>query len=59
VGRGDIVFGDVDGVVIIPREHELDVIARAVQKVAGENASRAALQRGELLADVFKRLGIL
>ena len=59
VRRGDIVFGDVDGVVIIPREHELDVIARAVQKVAGENASRAALQRGELLADVFKRLGIL
>jgi 4-hydroxy-4-methyl-2-oxoglutarate aldolase len=59
VRRGDIVFGDVDGVVVIPREHEAEVIARALEKVTGENASRDALRRGELLGDVFRRLGIL
>jgi regulator of RNase E activity RraA len=59
VRRGDLVFGDVDGVVIIPQEVEQEVVRRALEKVAGENQSRDALQRGEKLADVFRRLGIL
>ena len=59
VRPGDLVFGDVDGVVVIPREHEQQVVARAIEKVTGENLSRDALQRGELLGDVFRRLGIL
>jgi 4-hydroxy-4-methyl-2-oxoglutarate aldolase len=59
VRPGDIVFGDVDGVIVIPRQHEQQVITRATEKVSGENQSRDALQRGERLADVFARLGIL
>lgn len=59
VHPGDLLFGDVDGVVVVPRAHEAAVLQRALQKVAGENASRDALQRGEKLASVFKRLGIL
>jgi len=59
VQPGDLVFGDVDGIVVVPRTHEAAVLRRALQKVAGENASRDALQRGEKLASVFKRLGIL
>jgi len=59
VRRGDLVFGDVDGVVVVPREAEEEVLRRALEKVSGESASREALQRGEKLADVFRRLGIL
>ena len=59
VRPGDIVFGDCDGVVVIPRQHESEVFALALEKVSGENQSRDALRRGELLGDVFKRLGIL
>jgi regulator of RNase E activity RraA len=59
VRPGDLVFGDVDGVVVIPREAEDEVVRRALEKVAGENQSRDALLRGEKLADVFRRLGIL
>ncbi len=59
VRPGDIVFGDVDGVVVIPREREVEVIRLALEKVSGENQSRDALRRGELLGDVFRRLGIL
>jgi len=59
VRRGDLVFGDVDGVVVIPQEVEQEVVRRALEKVSGENLSREALQRGEKLADVFRRLGIL
>lgn len=56
---GDLVFGDVDGLVVVPREVEQEVLRRALEKVNGENASRDALQRGEKLAEVFGRLGIL
>ena len=59
VRPGDLVFGDVDGVIVIPRDVEHEVVRRALEKVSGENLSREALQRGEKLADVFRRLGIL
>ncbi len=55
---GGIVFGDVDGVVVIPQTHELAVIEHSIAKVTGENNTRDALRKGESLGDVFKRLGI-
>lgn len=59
VRPGDIVFGDADGVVIIPRAIEREVFARAQEKLSGEKETEEALRRGEKLADVFARLGIL
>jgi 4-hydroxy-4-methyl-2-oxoglutarate aldolase len=59
VDPGDLVFGDADGVVVIPRVVEAQVISAALAKVQGENETRSALARGEKLADVFRRHGIL
>jgi 4-hydroxy-4-methyl-2-oxoglutarate aldolase len=59
VAPGDLVFGDADGVVVVPQAVEDQVVAAALAKVAGENATREALARGEKLADVFRRHGIL
>ena len=59
VAPGDLVFGDADGVVVVPRAVEDQIVAAALAKVAGENATREALARGEKLADVFRRHGIL
>ncbi len=59
IDSGDIVFGDVDGVVVIPRSHEHAVVPAALEKVRGENHTRDALRGGEPLASVFKRFGIL
>ncbi|MCY7305325.1 MAG: RraA family protein [Rhodoferax sp.] len=59
IDPGDIVFGDVDGVVVIPQAQERLVLARALEKVTGENHTRDALRTGEPLASVFKRFGIL
>ena len=59
IDPGDIVFGDVDGVVVIPQAHEREVFKKALEKVTGENKTRDALRKGERLAKVFKRLGIL
>ena len=56
---GDLVFGDADGVVAIPRKIEDKVLAAALEKVSGENRTRDALRRGEKLKDVYERYGIL
>lgn len=56
---GDLVFGDVDGVVIVPRRAEEDVLARAFDKVARENTTRDELLRGAKLKDVYDRYGVL
>lgn len=59
IDPGDLVFGDVDGVVVIPRSQEHAVMDLALEKVRGEDNTRDALLQGESLANVFKRLGIL
>jgi regulator of RNase E activity RraA len=59
VRSGDLVFGDADGVVVIPREIEGEILRAALEKVSGEDRTRAALERGEKLADVFARHRIL
>ncbi len=59
VAPGDLVFGDADGVVVIPKAIEGEVLAAAFKKVSGENRTRNALRRGEKMKDVFARYGIL
>jgi regulator of RNase E activity RraA len=56
---GDIVFGDIDGVCLIPRALEKDVFAQALEKVRGENAVRAALEGGMTAVEAFAKYGIM
>lgn len=56
---GDLLFGDRDGVVVIPHETAGAVLAAALEKVHGENTVRAELLAGQSVADVFARHGIL
>jgi regulator of RNase E activity RraA len=59
IDPGDIVFGDIDGVCIIPRRAEADVFARALEKVRGENQVRLALENGMSAREAFEKFGIL
>jgi regulator of RNase E activity RraA len=59
VHPGDIIFADVDGVVVIPRDHLQATVAAAVEKVEAENSSRQMLEEGYLLRDVYDRFGVL
>lgn len=59
VCNGDILFGDVDGVVVIPAVVADEVLQRATAKVASENTSRSELLEGRLLAEVYARHGVL
>jgi 4-hydroxy-4-methyl-2-oxoglutarate aldolase len=59
VSPGDLVLGDADGVVVIPRAAEAEALARAKDKLVGEHATLRELQAGASLAEVFARHGVL
>jgi regulator of RNase E activity RraA len=59
VAPGDLIFGDADGVVVIPRAVEEKVLALAFDKVKGEKRTLDDLRAGEKLGDVFAKYGIL
>jgi len=59
VRSGDLVFGDADGVVIVPQSIETEVMARALQKLKGERSTLADLRAGMSLGVVFEKYGIL
>ncbi|AKC81853.1 dimethylmenaquinone methyltransferase [Verrucomicrobia bacterium IMCC26134] len=56
---GDLVFGDLDGVVIVPRALEAEVIPRALAKARGEKVVRGAIEGGMSATAAFKKFGIL
>jgi 4-hydroxy-4-methyl-2-oxoglutarate aldolase len=51
--------GDLDGVVVVPRVIERQVLQIAFEKTTAEDHTREELERGELLADVYARYGVL
>lgn len=59
VNTGDWVFGDVDGVVVIPADMAIQTIELALTKVSQENSLRDDLASGMLLKDAFAKHGIL
>lgn len=56
---GDLIVGDVDGVLVIPRSLESRVIEQALEKVAGEKIVRRDIESGSTSTAVFDRYGIL
>jgi regulator of RNase E activity RraA len=56
---GDWVFGDIDGVVIVPAALADQAFAQALAKITGENQVREELARGRSAQEVFAEYGIL
>ncbi|MEI6351389.1 MAG: RraA family protein [Verrucomicrobiota bacterium] len=59
VNNGDLVFGDVDGVLIIPRELEAEVVSKALEKARGEKLVRKEIEAGMTSTAAFEKYGIL
>jgi regulator of RNase E activity RraA len=57
VNPGDILRGDSDGVLVIPRAHENVVLATAEEIDAVEQKIRSAVNEGQTLAEARKGLG--
>lgn len=59
VRNGDVVFGDIDGVVVIPADAVDEVLNVAHEKVTSENNTRRELLEGKLLKEVYDKYGVL
>ncbi len=46
IHTGDLIFGDVDGIVVIPQCVEAEVVEKALEKASGEKAVRKAIEAG-------------
>lgn len=56
---GNLIFGDLDGVCIVPTAQEDEIIQQALEKVRGEQLVRAALEKGMSASEAFKTYGIM
>lgn len=56
---GDLVIADLDGVVVVPRAVEADVVQAAWAKVNAENEVRDAIKAGMPATDAFNKYGVL
>lgn len=56
---GDILFGDVDGVCVVPKAAEEEVFVRALEKARGEKKVRKAIQEGMSAKVAFETFGIM
>ena len=59
IESGDLVFGDVDGTVVVPKAVLREALGKALDKVAAENVVRADIRAGHTLVEVFDKHGIL
>ena len=56
---GDVIFGDIDGVCIIPQEIDKKVVGLALEKVKGENLVRKSIEAGMSSVEAFNKYGIM
>lgn len=59
IDPGDIVFGDIDGVVVLPQELETEVVSRALEQVRKEKNAKQLLHEGMSAEAVFTETGVL
>ena len=57
VALGDVVVGDWDGVVVVPRRVAHEVLVRCEKLVGTENRVRAAVRRGMTPLDAYEKFG--
>ncbi len=58
IEAGDI-FGDIDGVLVVPQRVEKDTISRNLEKVCKENFVKKALGEGMSTFEAFRTYGVM
>lgn len=59
VSPGDLVFADVDGVCVVPRPSEEEILVRALEKARGEKLVKKAIESGMSAKAAFEKYGIM
>ena len=56
---GSLLFGDREGVLVVPREAEAEAVRRAIEKSQTENKVGDAIRAGMGAAEAFKKFGVM
>src|ERR1700739_4279603 len=56
---GDFLFGDTDGICVVPVEASVEVFSKALEKARGEKLVRKALEEGSSAVAAFEKHGIM
>lgn len=56
---GDFIMGDIDGVVVIPREKTYDILLQSESLLDSESKMSAEMENGQTLRDAFGKYGAL
>lgn len=59
INPGDIIVGDLDGVCVVPRDIEKEVIKSALEKARGEKTVQNAIENGMSAVEAFAKYGIM
>ncbi|MDJ0627461.1 MAG: RraA family protein [Rhodobacter sp.] len=59
VKPGDLIFGDDDGVCVIPRECEEEIIVKAIEKDRIEQQVRKEIEAGGSVVDAFNKYSVM
>jgi regulator of RNase E activity RraA len=59
INPGDIIFGDLDGVCVIPKEIEEEVIIKALEKASAEKTVQKAIEGGMSVIEAFAKYKVM
>lgn len=59
INPGDIIYGDRDGVVVVPAQIGEEVFEKAIEKARGEKGVCKALEAGMTTVEAFNKYGIM
>jgi len=59
VAPGALIFGDREGVLVIPAEAETEAVARALEKSRTENIVETAIRGGMSTCEAFAKFGVM
>ena len=59
ISPGDLIFGDMDGVLVIPKKDVEEVVVKALKKARGEKIVRREIENGMSSTEAFLKYKIL
>lgn len=59
VEPGDLIVGDLDGVLVIPKKAETEAVSLALEKARKEKVVRKAIESGMSATEAFRKYGVL
>ena len=59
INDGDLIFGDIDGVCVVPQAIAVEVLNKALEKARGEKLVKVAIEKGMSAQQAFEEYGIM